>query len=145
MTTIAWDGKTLAADKQMVVGGGSCHIVTKIKKIRGNLCFVSGSNDSCAALMEWFADENASLPEFQKSESDYTPFFVITPDGIIQRHGRFGAITVIEDSFYASGSGMHYALAVMAMGGDAVKAVEIASRFDQDTGMGIDTLTLDGT
>jgi len=37
---------------------------------------------------------------------------------------------------------MHYALAVMAMGGDAVKAVEIASQLDKNSGMGIDTLTL---
>ena len=145
MTTIVWDGKTLAADKKMVLGGGSGHTVTKIKKIGGELYFGAGDGDAVAAMLEWASKEGNTLPEFQKDEKDYIAFYCITSERKIIRIGRYGATREIEDKYFATGTGMHYALAVMAMGGDAVKAIEIAAMFDQDTGMGIDTLTLDGS
>jgi hypothetical protein len=43
---------------------------------------------------------------------------------------------------YAVGSGSHFALAALEMGVDSIKAVEIASKIDVYSGMGIDSLTL---
>lgn len=47
----------------------------------------------------------------------------------------------IEEPFYAFGSGMDIAIGALAMGANAIKAVEIASRYSSHCGNGIDTLT----
>lgn len=48
----------------------------------------------------------------------------------------------VEDPFVAVGSGRDYAMAVMALGHDATRAVEIAARFDPGTGNGVDGMRL---
>lgn len=55
MTTIAWDGKTLAADKRGVMGGHT-YTLTKIARIDGCLVGVSGRGDRIREFQEWVAD-----------------------------------------------------------------------------------------
>ncbi|MEL4402914.1 hypothetical protein AAEJ42_22005, partial [Shewanella algae] len=63
----------------------------------------------------------------------------ITADGTCWMHNR-DARWPVEDAFCAIGSGRDYAMAVMALGHGAARAIEIAARFDPGTGNGCDTL-----
>ena len=55
---------------------------------------------------------------------------------------RTGQFYQIRSTHYAIGSGAEFALAAMEMGATPERAIEIASRFDPDTGHPIDVLTL---
>lgn len=143
MTVIAWDGKTLAADKMF------CHGVTftkgtKIKKINGHLVFSSGDFDAIQSLFSWY--ERGAKPEewpnHQKNEDRWVPLFVIKNDGVINVYNRDPYSWEIEDKIYAIGSGGDFALAAMTMGKTAYEAVELACSLTIDCGCGIDVLTL---
>jgi 20S proteasome alpha/beta subunit len=141
MTVIAWDGNTLAADKR-ASASGMIFRVTKIKKING--CLVGGSGDLSAvrAMFGWYENgaDPSNLPDCQKDKDRWTPLLIITPDKKIFRCEQDGIPFEIEEPFFAIGSGREFAIAAMAMGGDSIKAVELASRFDTGCGDGIDIL-----
>ena len=56
MTVIAWDGKTLAADRQCS-NNGTLESITKIFKIRGHLLGGSGNAFLTHLMCEWWAAE----------------------------------------------------------------------------------------
>lgn len=144
MTVIAWDGKTLSADKQ-AVSGGYGQTVTKIFKLCGELYGFAGNAGHAAALVVWFNNgaiiENWPEPS---DKEDVANFIVITKDGQIREYegGACGYYDIVEDRFTAMGSGRDYALAAMYLGQDSRTAVEVACALDINCGKGIDTLTL---
>lgn len=146
MTVIVWDGKTLAADKQTTMYGQKIKS-TKIFKWKGHLLGCSGTGVLNEAMMEWFRDgANPELfPENIEMGSDENcHMVVITPDAQILYYEECAyPLDFTENKIFAIGSGASYAYAAMAMGADAVKAVEITSQINVDCGLGIDTLTLD--
>lgn len=144
MTTIAWDGKTLAADK-MGNQDGSILIVTKIRKIGKYLAGSSGTMSSCMALMKWIEDGGApdKWPECQKDKELCSPLIIITQDKKIFRYDTTPIPYEINQDFYAFGGGRDFATGAMEVGADAKRAIEVASKWDACTGCGVDTLTFD--
>lgn len=145
MTCIAWDGKTLAADKRCL-NGSLIGTVTKIYRGRGGcLLGFSGDYDMCAQMLDWFNDgaDPEKYPAQQRDKDLWSGFLVIRPDGGIQRFERTPNPLRYEDKIFAAGSGREFALAAMYCGKTAVEAVRIACIFDSGCGNGIDTLTLD--
>ena len=53
MTVIAWDGKTLAADRQITSGYTKNKRITKIRKYGNVLCGVTGETKYADALFKW--------------------------------------------------------------------------------------------
>lgn len=144
MTVIAWDGKTLAADK-LGDNGGSRMTATKVHRVRGHLVGIIGRVDCCYHLLDWF-DRGAKpekWPAFQATD-DWSSLLVVRPDGVLVRYDRSPTPFPIEDKVYAAGSARDAAKAAMLMGADARRAIEIAIEVDCTVGGGIDTLTLDG-
>lgn len=143
MTVIAWDGKFLAADKR-AYDNGTVFTTTKILRVKGHLIGSTGDNDSGIALKEWFKNgaDPDKWPECQKDKDRYCRFIVITPTGKIMDYCREPFPTIIEDEFYAWGSGGDSALGAMAMGASARKAVEIACNHESGCGNGITVLRL---
>lgn len=141
MTVIAWDGKTLAADK-LANSNGLIYRVTKIKKIRGHLVGASGDFSPIQAMFKWFEDgaDVKEMPKCQDDKDRWTALLVINPKGKIFRYEQDGYPWEIEEKRHAVGCGRDFALAVMEMGGDAIKAVKIASKLDANCGLGVDTL-----
>jgi len=147
MTVIAWDGKTLAADKQ-ATEGGIRQVTTKILlvdkgKFKGHLLAGAGASSQANMLMAWFAqgaDPNC-FPKYQDTDDLSAQLLVITPDKMILRYD-FNPIPIqFHDTMYALGSGREVALGAMAMGASAVRAVEIASDLCHGCGMGVDSIT----
>lgn len=143
MTVIAWDGKTLAADK-MAVNFGYGGIVTKIRRAPdGALLAYSGTYDVGIALAEWYCDgaDKKAYPDNKDGNDCRSFLMVIKPTGEIYRYEREPIALRFYDKFAAMGSGRDYALAAMHLGRTAVEAVALACELDVNCGKGIDTLT----
>lgn len=137
MTTIAWDGKTLAADRLLSCGNAR-YTVAKIRRLDDGRLIGAAGTDGPAA-MEHVAGNMAALPEDLKKGE--TTVCVIHPGGRAE-HWNGESRYVVLDPFWAIGSGRDFATAAMHLGKTAAEAVEIAARFDNGTGLGVDTMEL---
>lgn len=146
MTVIAWDGKTLAADKRATSHGHPA-TTTKIRRLAdGSLIAMSGDADAGRELVHWYelgADPETFPGNRTSDDRCRCVLMVITPDRKVHMLQRTAYLVSFEDPIAAMGSGRDAALAVMHMGGDARKAVEIACLVDVDCGNGMDALELE--
>lgn len=142
MTCIAWDGKTLAADKR-AVHGGMIFTVTKIFRVYDRLVAASGDFDRINESVAWFkaGADPEKMPPYARDNTDFVAMLVIEADGTILKYERSAIPFKIESPFFAVGSGRDYAMAAMHLGHTAAKAVEVACALDSCCGNGIDTLT----
>lgn len=143
MTVIAWDGKTLAADKRAVQGGGISRTLTKIMRAPGGaLVAMTGGLDAAMEMRHWYlaGAEPAKFPE--KAREDVSTLIVILPSREIWMwaSGPYGARMEVDRM--AFGSGRDFAEAAMYLGHTAAEAVRVACVFQSDCGNGIDTLEL---
>ena len=142
MTIIAWDGKTLAADRA-ATNCGYQRSVTKIFRVPGGIVGFAGDESRVMAFLEWFKTgcDPVKFPEFQKGEDAVGCLFV-RDDGVNLAYHRTPYPAIHTDKFDAIGSGRDYALASMYLGHSAQRAVEVACALDNGCGNGIDTLSL---
>lgn len=91
----------------------------------------------------WFADgaKPDDFPPGFRDSNKCSTALVITEDGAINVYQSTPYPIEIVGPTHAIGSGAEAAMAVMALGHDARKAVEIASLVCSGCGNGIDTLT----
>lgn len=143
MTVIAWDGTTLAADKQATAVGYG-YTVTKLHRLRdGGLVAFAGDGDGAMALLAWLntARNPTEYPEDQKTND--VSAFVVQPGRKTVSYGKSAYPQHIEDPVYAMGHGRDFALAALHCGKSAREAVDLACKLDVYCGNGIDTLTLE--
>ena len=141
MTTIAWDGKTLAADRMASVGNSKNASTKKIYAIKGGGYAATSGHAGAGELMFRWLDHGAVIDDYPLSDPELCTVIVITEDGQLLQYD--GPMPVrLNAGYYAIGSGRDFALAAMHLGHDAKKAVEVASVLDQSTGNGIDSVTL---
>lgn len=137
MTTIAWDGRSLAADRQ---SSYHCNPVAKIEHNAYGLVGASGDFDLGLAVMVWLAG-NGPKPAIP-SDATLTVLHV-DHDGKARIYHNALVPIPAGLPFFAIGSGRDYAMGAMAMGASAEEAVRIAARFDESTGGDVDVLTLE--
>jgi 20S proteasome alpha/beta subunit len=141
MTVIAWDGRTLAADKR-ATSDNVAYTVCKVERFGGYLLGLSGAADVAHELREWFK-EGAIPKDFPKSaRRDTATLIVIGPDAKPRAFATGPHAMLYSDDKQAWGCGRDFALAAMYLGHDARRAVEVACTFDVSCGNGIDTLEL---
>jgi ATP-dependent protease HslVU (ClpYQ) peptidase subunit len=146
MTCIAWDGKTLAADKR-ASDNGLPRTITKIRRVarNGALIGASGSVNRDAELMAWY-ERGASPEDYPATERDAKECSMLV---VIER-GRRGILffngtpypAEFEGPHFAMGSGRDFAHTCMHLGMSAAEAVRVACELDLGCGNGIDTLEL---
>lgn len=142
MSIIVWNGSTIAADRQ-----GTCaDMKVTLRKIRvlksGVVLAWTGAQEQGIALVGWYeagADRD-KWPAFQKGEN-WTQLIVADANGA-DLYEREPEPQMVHDEFMAWGSGRDFAMGALAMGADAKTAVEIASRFNVNCGLGCDVITL---
>jgi 20S proteasome alpha/beta subunit len=140
MTTIAWDGSMLAGDRR-ANASGMAYETSKVRRAGdGRLLGFAGEIGVGNLMLDWL-DRGGARPAAQDTER-WVTVLEVTPDGTCWCHGR-DARWKVEQPFFAVGSGRDFALAAMALGQDAERAVEIAARFDTGTGNGVDVLRLE--
>lgn len=142
MTVIAWDGRTLAADKR-AVNAGHKSTTTKIRRTAsGDLIGASGDQDVATALMAWYergADES-KFPANRNNDGYPRAYLLVVQRSRVMRFECEPHPLLVEDPFYAMGSGRDYALAAMHLGYSAAEAVEVACALDTGCGNGMDAL-----
>jgi hypothetical protein len=145
VTTIAWDGKTLAGDKQRSFRFTPLS-VTKVFRLEppkpiGNVPNVTAfgcAGDSTSAIkFEQWSRDGGDKPMLKDLD-----IVLIDADGSCWVGDHDLAFTRVLLPHWAIGSGADYALGAMARGATAQQAVDIASTFDTGTGMGVDEVAL---
>jgi hypothetical protein len=133
MSTLAWDGRSLAADRQCC--GQYRARTTKLWRLRnGSLFGGAGMMEQILAARVWL-EEGGDKPE---GLDDF--------NGILIESGRAYHLEArlirerIVERCHAVGSGSPFAITAMALGKTAREAVLIAARFDPRTGGGVDVL-----
>lgn len=146
MSVIVWDGKTLAADKQ-ATNAGLVHVCSKIFRIGENLVGFVGDYDYLWGMKHWMETgaNPDDFPAHQKDKDTWVGTFVVTPDGRLLKYERCPyPADFSQNKIMCMGSGRDFAYGALEMGADAVRAVEIASKYESTCGMGVDTLTFGG-
>lgn len=144
MTVIAWDGKTLAADR-MSSSSGSFMTTRKLQKINGHLVGGAGCSAQVRMHMAWYAAgaDPSELPSVIASDDVPSLLLVISPEKRIFLYENGPLPTEFFDPFVAIGSGRDFALAAMHLGYDALMAVNVASRLSTSCGGGYNTLSFE--
>jgi hypothetical protein len=145
VTVIAWDGRTLAADKR-AHKYGLAYTVTKVFRVGADrLVGISGDASRGAELIAWLerGGDPASYPELKDKDC---PAFMLCVErgGRVLLYEKTAHPYVCEDEKWAEGEGRDFAVSAMHAGMDARAAVEWACRFVISCGNGIDALTFDG-
>lgn len=142
MSVIAFDGKTLAADKRACLGT-LIRTTTKIFRIGDALCAYAGDAAGGEEMLAWYAAGAipSDFPPKQRGD-DWSGLLVVRKSGIV-KYERSPFPVKFEDKFFAIGCGRDFALAAMHLGHDAKTAVEVAIALDSGCGNGIDTISLE--
>ena len=143
MTVLAWDGKTLAADK-LVVNGDCRQRTTKIERFGHQLLGVCGNLSVGRELLAWFkAGADAALfPAGNRNLNEGASLVVINPDGGVWKYESSPHPFEVEGKFCAFGCGDVAALVAMHCGESALSAVLIAGDYVHGCGGGVDSLEL---
>jgi ATP-dependent protease HslVU (ClpYQ) peptidase subunit len=139
MTVVAWDGNILAADRQCTTGD-SISTTCKIYRLdSGKVIALLGREDSARSMKRWYENgmNPEDWPEYQKTDDCWGEIVVASDEGCVY-YARTPDPLPVLDSFAAWGSGREAALGAMEMGADAVKAVEVASKWIEGCGRGVD-------
>ncbi len=139
MTTVAWDGKTLAADTRCTSSGLPYRVNKCCRLISGALFAGAGTMSAYEAVRMWL--DNSGIGARPDNLKDFTGL-LIDHESRIWLMDETAKRYEIFAPFFAIGSGRDFAIAAMALGKSAAQAVELASRFDIWTGGPITELTL---
>jgi len=137
MTVIAWDGTTLASDRQIT---DSCRATVgkKLWKLKvGRETYLLGLSGEYGPGLEAIHTIMESHT-FDKVAKDRDVSIMVIGKNRIFELERGYAIPVLEMKVWATGSGGDYALGAMLAGKTAVEAVEIAIQLDMNSGLGVD-------
>lgn len=130
MTTIAWDGVTLAVDSRMM-GGDMIRSedTQKLFRVGDAWVAISGGYEDALAAVDWLRKGSPK----EKPELGDSFCMLVAQDGKVRRYEQklVGFDCIAE--WVAAGSGYEVALGAMAAGASAIEAVKIAARFDPST------------
>lgn len=146
MTTVAWDGRTLAADRQITYGNTRA-AGRKLYDCGNYVYAASGSAFEAELIAAWLRNgaRPTSRVRLEDEEGHRCGIVIRKADGLaFVAQGRVVVLVGHRPAPIACGSGCDFALAAMAMGESAVQAVRFAERFDVYTGLGVDRWTLRG-
>lgn len=141
LSTVAYDGKMLAGDRMCVFGGTPIQF-EKVRRLYGwvTVGCVGGASDALL-FMDWVGA--GRTPESKPELEDNFCAIVLEGNGDAWVFGsQLVAIPIDPNKPWAIGSGGDFAMGAMAMGADAEQAVEIASKYDIYTGLGVDVIEL---
>jgi len=154
MTTVAWDGKTLAADS-LGDQNGLRMPTTKLHcgVLADGVPFILGAAGETAwasMLLHWVRTLTVGTLRTEKyphqcndgpDRNDPHALLVVGGLGVLYKVGPM--LVRLERDFHAVGSGRDYAIAAMHLGKTAEEAVSIACEFDCYSAGPVKTVTLE--
>ena len=146
MTTIAFDGKTMACDTRVVCGSNCYNTDTKIYENDFVVIGVAGDAGVGILLVK---DDSILVPKHY--DFDFSALVWVKDIETLCKVEFYkswdcalSSVIPITDGFAAVGSGAPYALAAMYLANTATRSVTVASQFDTNTGGKIITKQLLG-
>jgi ATP-dependent protease HslVU (ClpYQ) peptidase subunit len=141
VTTIAWDGKSLAADR-LVSSPGHKYSAKKLRKVElvdGDYLVAgfAGNADACSAMLAWAETGFDEEHKPEVASEDVEGIAAYTTGEVYLIIGT-GMLQLTPDEPAAIGSGGSAAMAAMSLGKDALEAVKTARKVDPFTGGRID-------
>lgn len=136
MTTIAYDGRTIAADSLACYGDERCHVPIQKIWVEGRVIYaLAGSSRMLTPLMKWFK-AGASPGDIPKGDSnDYAYTFLVIDDaGVRTYHHDCAYPNFFYEDKIAIGSGQDYAMGALMFGASAKEAVAVAAKMSVKTG-----------
>lgn len=134
MTTIAWDGRTLAGDTQYSMFRGTGSKVFRLKT--GALIGSCGQIQDGVAVRDWL-ENGCEKPKV--SEGFHA---ILIEDGkLFTLEDKLVKIQY-DRPFFAIGSGRDFAMAAMHLGRTAAEAIRVSHVFDPDTGPDLTELSV---
>ena len=139
MTTIAWDGETLAADRRLAgwMDTGKIFPLSDGRVLAG-----AGWMDEVLEVAAWLnaGGDERDKPNVQAEDAeDATDYLLLDGGKLYWLTAPYLRPIEVRDGMAAIGSGAKYALGAMEAGATAAEAVLVAARFDPGTGGGVDT------
>jgi len=141
MTTIAWDGKTLAVDSQETTGDTITSM--KAKKLfldvgRFKAVAFTGTIQDAKSIIRWAECEDGHQPKLD----DHFVILAIDAKGRCHRlhKAEIGEFTQ-ELGIHAEGCGRDIAIGAMDAGASAIEAIKIACKRDVLTGGKVQSYT----
>lgn len=140
MTTIAWDGTSLVADKLVTDNHGLKSTVTKIFRENGNLVGFSGEAWLAQEFRAWVRDGGNPEKYPAKMKEGSGTGLVISSSRQIRIYEGGPYPIEMEQKYHAIGSGRDFAIAAMYLGKTAREAIAVAHQFNTGTGSAVDEL-----
>lgn len=145
MTTIAWDGTTLAADR-CSWSGDTRRRVRKVFKLtapdgRRFLVAFSGHGSFCLAVLGWMRGERGRpdpLAFMAATELNSQCALVIDEKRRVWQLGNELVYSQMREKIYGFGGGQAYAFGALEAGATAIEAVRIAIKRSDMAGIGVD-------
>ncbi|WP_043530144.1 hypothetical protein [Litchfieldella xinjiangensis] len=138
MTTIVWDGTTLATDSLISVNGSTYNHAQKLFQLdNGEWVAFAGEQQEWWEVMEWL---NAGAPSNNKPHVSRIEMIIVGPGGVFEMFTKLVRMPVSGPVAY--GTGWKWALAAIDHGRNAVEAVEYAKTRDHDTGGEVQSVTM---
>ncbi len=143
MTVIAWDGKALASDRQGNSSGMRQRTTKLVRTRAGHVLGWAGVHEVGLMRAAWY-QEGAHAETWPRQHGEELTFLILLRDGKVYVYESLPVPQPLEEPFCAWGSGREYAMGAMAAGLSACRAVQVASRFDVDCGLGVVVYGADG-
>lgn len=147
MTTIAWDGTTLAADCCSWSGSTrrKTRKVFKVAAIDGRKFLVAfaGSGSFALAVLAWMRSDGGRpnpLDFMDRSDLNSQCALVIDEKKRIWQLGNELVYSRMRERVYAFGGGQEYAWGALEAGATAAHAVRIAIKRSDMAGLGVDSV-----
>ena len=141
MTTIAANRESIACDKQATHASNfKFKVKTKLFEIENPLFYPTRFIIGYAGDLNIVPDILAYLTDVtgqtKQPKQKTTEFLVLTEDKKLFTFITPTKWILIDEPYYAIGSGMHYALGAMSAGATPLEAVKAAAKCDPNTGLG---------
>ena len=142
MTTIAWDGTTLAADRA-AWSNGMKYRVRKVHKVqapdgRTFLVALAGDGHFAPSLLKWM--RGGQHPG--KSPDEHATIAIVIDEK--RRVWRMSSDSLcycqVLEKVHASGAGQDFAIGALEAGATAVQAIKIAAKRSDMAGLGVDSV-----
>lgn len=147
MTTIAWDGTTLAADRCSWSGGTRRQFkkVYKVKAPDGRKFLVAfaGNGSFALAVLGWMRGERdrpTPLDFIPTTELNTQLALVIDEKRRVWQLGCELTYTQAKERIYGFGGGQDFAWGALEAGATAAQAIRIAIKRSDYAGLGVDTV-----
>ncbi len=145
MTVIALDRTHIAVDRQSTTGDTRARMRKWRRLKNGGVALLAGTVASGIAMIRWL-DSGKRIARFPMIDAeDFARVIVVHEGHVVQYESSPHPLNIdLDHGPFAWGSGRGAAWGAMRAGAPAAEAVEIASEYHIECGMGVDVFDLHG-